>query len=53
MYLKTKNVTKESQYSTKIKYCLLIRFLEEHIFEIQPSHVVHNVIELNPDEDKY
>ena len=39
MYLRTKDVTRESPFSTKIKYILLTRFLEEHIFGIQPSHV--------------
>ena len=38
MYLKTKDSTKESIYSTK-KYLLLPHFLEEHIFGIQLSHV--------------
>ena len=37
LYLKTKHVAKVSPYSTKIKYILLTRFLEEHIFGIQPS----------------
>ena len=35
-----KDVTKESPYTTKIKYILLTRFLEEQIFGIRPSHVV-------------
>ena len=38
MYLKTKDVTKESPYSTKQKYLSLTYFLE-HIFGIQLSHV--------------
>ena len=39
MFLKIKDVIKESQYSTKIKYISLIHFQEELIFEIQQSHV--------------
>ena len=39
MYLKIKDVTKESPYSTKITYILLTRFSEEHIFGRQPFHV--------------
>ena len=39
MYLKTKDVTKETPYSTKKKYILLTHFLEEHIFGIQLIHV--------------
>ena len=39
IFLKINDVTKESQYSTKIKYILLIRFQEEIIFGIQQSHV--------------
>ena len=35
MFLKTKDVTKESQYSIKIKYILFIHFPEEDIFGIQ------------------
>ena len=38
-FLKTNVVTKESPYSTKIKYILLINFQDEHIFGIQQSHV--------------
>ena len=36
--LKINVVTKESQYSTKIKYILLIHFQDEHIFGIPQSH---------------
>ena len=39
MFLKINDVTKESQYSTKIKYILLIRFPEELSFGIQQSQV--------------
>ena len=38
-FLKTKNVTKESPYSTTIKYTLLIHSQNEHIFGIQQYHV--------------
>ena len=57
MCLKTNVVTKESPYSTKIKYILLIHFKEEHIFwdtaVPSGSKNSHNVVQLNPDEDKY
>ena len=33
------DVIKESQYSTKLKYSLLIHFQEELIFGIQQSHM--------------
>ena len=39
MFLKINDVIKESEYSTKIKYILLIHFHEELIFGIQQSHV--------------
>ena len=39
MFLKTNVVTKESPYSKKIKYILLIHFQDEHIFGIPQSHV--------------
>ena len=39
MFSKTNVVTKESQYSTKIKNILLIHFQDEHIFGIPQSHV--------------
>ena len=39
MFLKTKDALKESLYSTKIKYILLIHSPEEFIFGIQQSHV--------------
>ena len=38
-FLKIKDVTKESPYSTKIKYILLIHSQDEHIFGIQQYHV--------------
>ena len=38
-FLKINDVTKESQFSTKIKYILLIHSQEEHIFGIQQYHV--------------
>ena len=37
-FLKINDVTKESHYSTKKKYILLIHFQEEHIFGIQQYH---------------
>ena len=37
-FLNINDVTKEYQYSTKIKYILLILFQEEHIFGIQQYH---------------
>ena len=39
MYLKMKDVTKGSLYSTKINYILLKHFLDKYIFGIKPSHV--------------
>ena len=39
MFLKRKDVIKESQYSTKIKYILLIQSHEELIFGIKQSRV--------------
>ena len=59
MFLKINDVTKESQFSTKIKYILLISFQEELIFDFWDTAVPcasdnsHNVVQLNPDEDKY
>ena len=38
MFMKIKDATKEFQYSTKIKYILLIHFHEELVFGIQQSH---------------
>ena len=38
-FLKINDVTKESQYSTKMKYILLIQSQDEHIFRIQQYHV--------------
>ena len=38
-FLKINDVTKESRYSTKIKYKLLIHSQEEHIFGINQYHV--------------
>ena len=38
-FLKITDVTKESQYSTKKKFILLIHSHDEHIFEIQQYHV--------------
>ena len=37
MYLKIKDVTKESLYSTEIKYILLTHFQDDHNFSIEPS----------------
>ena len=39
MFLKINDVIEESQYSTKMKYILLIHFQEELIFGLQQSHV--------------
>ena len=39
MFLKTKDALRESQYSTKTKYILLIKSPAEIIFGIQQSHV--------------
>ena len=39
MFVKTKDALKESQYSTKIKYILLIHSPAELIFGIQQSHL--------------
>ena len=39
MFLKRNDIIKESQYSTKIKYILLIHLHAEIIFGIQQSHV--------------
>ena len=38
-FLKINDATKESPYSTKIKYILLIHSQDEHIFGIQQYHV--------------
>ena len=38
-FLKIKDVTKESPYSTKIMYILLIHSQDEHLFEIKQYHV--------------
>ena len=38
-FLKIKDVTKESPYSTKLKYILLIHSQDEHIFRTQQYHV--------------
>ena len=38
-FLKIKDVKKESLYSTKIKYILLIHSQDEHIFGTQQYHV--------------
>ena len=39
MFLKINDVIEESQFSTKIKYILLIHFQEELFLGIQQSHV--------------
>ena len=49
-------IQKKSLCSTKIKYILSIHFQDAHIFGIPQSHVDeknHNVVQLNPDEDKH
>ena len=57
MFLQTNDAIKQYQYSTKTKYILLISFHEEFIFleTAVPcgSENSHNVVKLNPDEDKY
>ena len=56
-FLKINDVIKESQYSTKTKYILLIHFQEYTYFwdKAVPcgSEKSHNVVPLIPDEDKY
>ena len=42
-FLKISDVTKKSQYSTKIKTILLLHFQEEHIFGIQKYHAVQKI----------
>ena len=55
--MKTNDAIKESQCSIKLEYLLLTHSHVELIFGIQPFHVdqknSHNVVQLNPDEDKY
>ena len=41
MFLKTNVVSKEFQFSIKIKFILLVHFQDEHIFGIPQSHVDH------------
>ena len=56
MYLKTKDVTKESPYSTKRKYISLTHFLETNFWDTTVpwgSENGHNNVQLNPDQDKY
>ena len=51
MFLKTKDVIKESQDSIKTKYILLIHSPEVAVpCRLENSH---NVVQLNPDDDKY
>ena len=56
-FLKMNVVTKKFPYSTKIKYILLIHFQDEHFFGVTAvpcgSENSHNVVQLNPDEEKY
>ena len=55
MFLKTKDAIKESQYSTKIKYILLIHPKRTYFWDTAVpcgSENSHNVVPLNPDEDK-
>ena len=42
-FLQIIDVTKESQYSTKMKYILLMHSQEEHIFGIQQYHVEQKI----------
>ena len=57
MFLKIKDVTKESSYSIKIKNTLLIHFHAELFFcdtaTVGGSKNSHNVVQLNPYEDNY
>ena len=39
MFLKINDIIEESQYSTKIKYILMIHFHEKLMFGLQQSHV--------------
>ena len=43
MFLKTNDVIKDSQNSTKFKRILLIHFQEEHVFGIQQFYVDQKV----------
>ena len=56
-FLKINAAIKESLYSIKTKYILLTHFQDEHIFwdTAVPcgSENSHNVVQFNPDEDKY
>ena len=57
MFLKTKNVIKDTQYSTKIK-CILSMELSRRTFFWNAavpcgSENRYNVVQLNPHEDKY
>ena len=56
MFLKIKDAMKESQYSIKTKYILLIHFPEEPFFWVtavpRGSVNSHNVKQLIPAEDK-
>ena len=56
-FVKIDDVIKESQYSTKIEYILIIHFQEEPFFSDTAvtcgSEKSHIVVQLNPDEDKY
>ena len=49
MYLKTKDVTKESPYSTRKKYILLTYFWDTAV--PYASENSHNVVQLNHDKD--
>ena len=46
MFLKINDVTEEYQYSTKIKYILLIHFHEELNFGMQQSHVDQKIAKM-------
>ena len=56
MFLKTKDAIKESQFSMKIKYILLIHSPADFIFFYTAipcgSKKSHNRVQLNPDESK-
>ena len=57
MFLKINAAIKEFLYFIKLRYILLTHFHDEHIFGMPQSHVdqnnSHNVVQLNPYEDKY
>ena len=56
MFLKTKDAIEESQYCTKIKYIFDTLSQRTYFWDTAVtcgSENSHNVVQLNPDEDKY